>query len=435
MSLVPYGEYIPISLPNVPRLPVGWRLTPLKTVTSCNPEVLPETTAPDHEIEYIDIASVDGMEGIASTQRLVFADAPSRARRLVRRGDVIISTVRTYLKAVMRIDHVSSNLIASTGFAVLRPKAGVESAFLGWALQADTFLCDVIARSTGVSYPSITSSELISLPLPLPDPATQRVIAAFLDRETAKIDALIAEQERLIALLQEKRQAVISHAVTKGLDRSVPMKESGVLSIGPVPAHWSTFRLSRLFRLAKRQNHPEERVLSVYRDFGVIAKDARDDNMNKTPDDLSVYQLVEHGDLVINKMKAWQGSLGISQLRGITSPDYAVFRPMHSSNELFLHLLLRCRSMVASYLSISNGVRLAQWRIEPDQFLGLTVHLPPIDEQGLIASFVSTVETRCEALVGDATAAVALLRERRSALITAAVTGQIDVRGLVEVPG
>jgi type I restriction enzyme, S subunit len=259
----------------------------------------------------------------------------------------------------------------------------------------------------------------------------QVAVTAFLDRETGKIDALIAEQEKLLALLAEKRQAAISHAVTRGLNPEALMKDSGVESFGDIPKHWRPTRLKLLFRLQKRQGFAEKEVLSVYRDFGVVRKDSRTDNFNKTPEDLSAYQLVQGGDLVVNKMKAWQGSLGVSSLEGITSPDYVVFEPRHEEVPEYLHYLLRAKAMVGMYRSISNGIRLAQWRLEPDAFLSLRVFLPPVDEQREIAEYIYSEVSKIDSLMENAEKVIGLLGERRGALIAAAVTGKIDVRHAV----
>lgn len=146
---------------------------------------------------------------------------------------------------------------------------------------------------------------------------------------------------------------------------------------------------------------------------------------------LARYQLVNPGDLVVNKMKAWQGSLGVSDLEGITSPDYVVFAPRHQESSAFLHLLLRSRSMVTIYRSISNGIRPAQWRLEPDSFLSLQIPLPSRREQRELITYIIDQTSHFDALTAEAQRAIDLLQERRTALISAAITGQIDVRGLV----
>lgn len=433
MSFPKYGEYRNSGVEWLGSVPATWEVRPLKAIATCNDEVLSEGTDPDTQIEYVEISDVDEGKGIVATASMAFSAAPSRARRVVRHGDVLISTVRTYLRAIATVAFPPSNLIASTGFAAIRPRA-VDAQFLGYMLHCEYLMSEVIARSVGISYPAINASDLMCLKGPVPSAYEQAAIATFLDCETNKIDALIGEQRRLIDLLKEKRQAVISRAITKGLNPNVPMRDSEVAWLGRVPAHWMKKRLKALFRQEKRQGYPHKDVLSVYREFGVILKDSRTDNFNKTPEDVSSYQLVEPGDLVVNKMKAWQGSLGISDLSGITSPDYVVFVPLHSDSAVYLHLLLRSKAMVSMYLSISNGIRLAQWRIEPEAFLTQPAFLPPAEEQHAIASFLIEQASKWDALIAEAEAGIDLLQQRRSALISAAVTGKIDVRGLVSQP-
>ncbi|WP_187394235.1 restriction endonuclease subunit S, partial [Aeromonas sobria] len=233
----PYPEYKDSGVEWLQLCPSSWETKALKYIVSCNDEVLSESTDPDMEFEYIDIGGVSSSEGITRTESMRFSGAPSRARRIVRQGDIIVSTVRTYLEAIAPISLEFDGKIASTGFAVLRPKY-LLSGFAQYALRARHFIDSVVARSTGVSYPAINSSELIDIKIVVPSLKEQQTIAAFLDYETARIDRLIAQQQRLIELLKEKRQAVISHAVTKGLNSNAPMKESGVEWLGQVPEHW-----------------------------------------------------------------------------------------------------------------------------------------------------------------------------------------------------
>ena len=238
MSFPRYPAYKDSGVEWLGEVPEHWRAAPLKNVSTHNDDVLDESTAPDFEIAYVDISSVDGVNGIKTKEDMLFAAAPSRARRRVKHGDVIVSTVRTYLKAIARIRDPEENLIVSTGFAVIRPRGELVPDFLGHLVSAGYFVDQVIARSTGVSYPAINASELAAIPVPIPSLAEQTQIAAFLDHETAKIDSLVAEQRRLMELLKEKRQAVISHAVTRGLNPNAPMKPSGIEWLGDVPAHW-----------------------------------------------------------------------------------------------------------------------------------------------------------------------------------------------------
>ncbi len=225
-------------------IPVHWEVRRLKYATGINQEVLPESTDPDYMLKYVDISNVDSYGAILDAQEMSFENAPSRARRLVRHGDTIISTVRTYLRAIGLIAHPPENLIVSTGFAVLRPISEMNAKFLWRLVQSDEFVNTVVAYSEGVGYPAINPGRLGNLFTWLPPLPEQCAIATFLDRETAKINALIAKKERLVELLQEKRAALISQAVTKGLDPTVPMKDSGIEWLGEIPAHWQVKRIA-----------------------------------------------------------------------------------------------------------------------------------------------------------------------------------------------
>jgi type I restriction enzyme S subunit len=194
----------------------------LKYAATINDEALSESTDADFELAYIDIGNVDSQGRVHDIVNHRFEDAPSRARRIVRDGDVIISTVRTYLQAIAPVENPPDNLIVSTGFAVVRPSSALDHRFCKYALRASRFLWEVESRSTGVSYPAINASDLGDIKVSLPELGTQRLIANYLDRETARIDGLIAEKERMLALLEEKRAALISRVVTRGLDPNVP---------------------------------------------------------------------------------------------------------------------------------------------------------------------------------------------------------------------
>ncbi|RRR78289.1 MAG: hypothetical protein EI684_00475 [Candidatus Viridilinea halotolerans] len=190
MSFPRYPAYKDAGVAWLGAVPEHWAFKPIKHLVSCNDEVLPETTSPDTEFRYIEISDVDETQGITNTQSVVFRDAPSRARRVVRSEDIIISTVRTYLKAIARVQPILDGAVASTGFAVLRPRSEVNGPFLAYAMRTPHFLDRVVAHSVGISYPAINASDLIGLNLPLPPLAEQRAIAAFLDAATARSDTL-----------------------------------------------------------------------------------------------------------------------------------------------------------------------------------------------------------------------------------------------------
>lgn len=349
-----------------------------------------------------------------------------------RNGDVLVAKITPCFengKGALANGLENGVGFGTTELHVLRPLPLMEPRFLELVTRQYSFRRLGCMSMTGVAGQQRVSEAFISnFVVGVPPLDEQRRIIGFLDRETAKIDALIAKKERLIELLQEKRTALISHAVIRGLDPNVPVKDSGVEWQGKIPAHWTPKKLKYLFRFAKRLNHPNLTVLSVYRDYGVIEKTTRDDNHNKTPEDLTTYQLVNVGDLVINKMKAWQGSLGISSLHGITSPDYVVYRSTNKEHLPYLHHRLRIPGMASTYHCISNGIRPDQWRLEPEKFEQLWLFLPPAEEQKTICEHIDRQIAAIDGLRTRVREAIDKLREYRTALISAAVTGKIDVR-------
>jgi len=199
-------------------------------------------------------------------------------------------------------------------------------------------------------------------------------------------------------------------------------KDSGVEWLGEVPAHWSLKPLWTFFRRVKRMGFEDEQLLSVYRDHGVVPKASRDDNFNKPSEDLSTYQLVTPGDLAINKMKAWQGSVAISEHRGIVSPAYFVYQALHTENRRYLHYLMRSLRYITGYLTLSKGIRVNQWDLEPQLHSRMPLVVPPALEQAAIAAFLERETAKIDALVAEQRRLIELLKENRQTVISHAVT-------------
>ena len=195
-------------------------------------------------------------------------------------------------------------------------------------------------------------------------------------------------------------------------------KQSGVDWLGELPAHWGTKPLWSMFTRIKNTGFPDEEMLSVYREHGVVIKDSRDDNLNKTAEDRNIYQLVGPGWLVTNRMKAWQGSVGISSHRGIVSGHYICFRPDHDAVDAYLNQLFRSSRYVAGYQTLSRGVRPGQAEIDNDQYRSMPVVVPPDEEQSAIARFLDAETSKIDALIGKQEQLIATLREERAAVIS-----------------
>lgn len=354
-------------------------------------------------------------------------------RTVLRTGDLLLTKSSGSTSHIGKTTLVGPEVEAlQAGFSNfmqrLRPADRLRPKFL-WYLFRSRWIRDQIdlASTTTTGLANLTSAVIGEFLAPVPPLSAQDACITFLDRETAEIDAFIADQEALIALLAERRAATISQAVTKGLDLSAPMKDSGVEWLPRVPLDWKLRPLWQMFERIKDVGHPAEQMLSVFREHGVVIK-ADYENLNKTAENRNIYQLVHNGWLVANRMKAWQGSVGISSHRGIVSGHYICFRPRHKESDQFLNMLFRSRAYTDGYGTLSRGVRIGQAEIDNDLYRLMPVLLPPKEEQEAIVEYVARATAEINAAIEDAREAIALSKERRAALISAAVTGKIDVR-------
>lgn len=197
------------------KIPKGWKVGKLKYNVSIDKETLPEDTPDDCEFNYVDIGSVSRENGIEKVQKLTFGKAPSRARKVLHEGDVIVSTVRTYLKAIAVIDEKPKELlVASTGFAVLASSKDMSSKYLGYYVLSEKFVQLVSKLSKGVSYPAISSSDLANIKAIVPPLATQQAIVAYLDTQCAEIDGIIKNNTEVVGKLEELKKSLIFEVVT-----------------------------------------------------------------------------------------------------------------------------------------------------------------------------------------------------------------------------
>lgn len=430
-------------------IPDSWDVKRLKYVASINDEALAETTHPEFELAYVDISSVEASAGIISVEEVLFEDAPSRARRVVRDGDTIVSTVRTYLRAIAPIRAPRHNLIVSTGFAVVRPRI-VEPAFLSYALRESSFVESIVARSVGVSYPAVNASEIGTIPIPVPSRLEQRAIAGFLDRETAKLDTLVAKKRALIEKLQEKRTALISRTVTcglppdaartAGLDPQPKLKPSGIDWLGDVPAHWRVTRLK--YAAMKVVDCPHETpTYSADGDYLVIRTA---DLTSGVMDLAAAYRLDEEefqkrirrepllpGDILYGREGERWGFAALvpANPKMCLGQRMMQFRAAHHFDSRFLMWQLNAGSTYQQGAVDTLGTTSPHVNVETIRNYRLSA--PPSQEQRAIADYLDRETAKIARLAAKVEEAIERLQEYRSALITAAVTGKIDVRGAV----
>lgn len=439
-----YPAYRPSEVEWLGDLPNHWELRRLKFLANINAETLSETTQHDYRIQYIDIGNVSSEGVILETQEFDFENAPSRARRRARAGDTIISTVRTYLQAIAYLESPEPNRIVSTGFAVLHPRDFLYPKYLYYLVRSQGFVDAVMAHSTGVSYPAINPSILAGLWGCLPPVTEQCAIAAFLDHETAHIDALIAKKRELIYLLGKQRTSIISHAVTEGLNPDAPMKASGIEWLGDVPKHWNIVKVKRLVGHSKdvvqtgpfgAQLHAEDyveqgvplilirNVKNNFIDDTNIPKVSHDDAVR-----LAMYRL-NIGDVVFSRV----GSIGRLALITEREQGWLISGQMlrlrinrDNLNRKYLMYALGSEPILQAVALESVGS--TRESINTEILRNLEFPLPPISEQNAIVNRIEKETARIDDLNAHIEYSITLLQKKRTALISAAVIGKIDVR-------
>jgi len=421
----PYPAYKPSGVPWLGKMPAHWESKAAKFLVTCNDDVLTEDVDPATEIVYVEIADVEEGQGIKATTDMLFKDAPSRARRQVKHGDIIVSTVRTYLKAIAPVENPPDNLVVSTGFAVLRPH-GVSQGFAKYAFAESGFINTVIARSNGVSYPAINATDLVRIPIPVPPVEEQQVIASYLDRETARVDTLIAEKGRLIETLREYRQATISEVVTQGLDPTAPKKPSGVPWLGEIPAHWGLKRLKfHVEQVGEKTSEPLAGVAYIGLEHIESGTGKFISSMDGTQTESE--STVSHfcvGDVLFGKLRPYLAKAVIAYGDGVCTTELLVLRPNSMDSGYLLSCLL-LDGFIKTVDASTFGAKMprADWTF----ISNLLLPEPPAVEQQAIAAYLDTETARIDALLAHVQDEIKLLQELRAATITDAVTGKIQV--------
>jgi type I restriction enzyme S subunit len=442
MSLPRYPEYKDSGVEWLGEVPAHWSIRPLKSAYRIVGGSTPKSDVAEYwdgDISWVTPADLSRLGGfdIRDSLRKITADGlQSCGSTLVPAGSIVLST----RAPIGSLGLAVSELCTNQGCKSLVPQAGQHSKFLAYLLSIAGAALNV--RGKGTTFVELSADELGRFPVSLPSGSDQIEIAAFLDRETARIDALIAEQEKLLALLAEKRQATISHAVTRGLDPSVPMKDSGIAWLGEVPAHWQVRSLKSVVSTPITDGPHET---PAFLDEGVAFVSAEAVSTGKIDfervrgyiskeDDARYSQKYrpQLHDIYMVKSGATTGVCAIVDGR----TDFNIWSPLAA---------IRCSEdvvlpyFVLNYLRSKNfqeGVAL-NWSYGTQQNIGmgvigdLPVVVPPIAEQRSILERIDSQLSGLEDLQQAARHALPVLRERRSALISAAVTGQIDVRGLV----
>jgi type I restriction enzyme S subunit len=401
-------------------LPVGWQNIPLKRSLQ---RIVARSTGQDFVVALENITSWTGE--LVSTDSIFDGDGVE-----FKKNDILFGKLRPYLAKVYLAERVGE---AVGDLWVLRASPTIHPSFAAYQLR-ETGLINLINSSTmGAKMPRAEWATVGSISVPTPPLKVQVEIAEYLDDETARIDRLIKRKHRFIELLEEKSLAIVAQAITGGIYHAKDTIEDAPRWLGQVPSHWKIARVAELFREVVRPADPDLPVLAVSIHHGVSDKELDDEDRARKvnlSEDRTKYQRVQPGDLVYNMMRAWQGAFGTVTVDGLVSPAYVVAEPKAGFRTKFIELQLRTASGAEEVRRYSKGIADFRQRLYWEHFRNLKVCLPSLAEQDEIIAHIETEQARLSLLKVKTERSIELLREHRAALITAAVTGKIDVRSV-----
>lgn len=421
---IPYPAYRDSGVEWLGVVPAHWEVKRLKYVA---PARIGKRDVKPDDVVYV------GLEHLESwTGRLLLDNQPETVDSVVgsfKAGDVLFGKLRPYLAKVARPDFEG---VCTSEILPLRPVAGCSQSYLMYELLNAPYIYWLDSLTYGTKMPRVSPDQVAVSYVSVPPEAEQRSIAAFLDRETARIDALVAKKERLIALLQEQRTALITRAVTKGLDPNVPMKDSGVEWLGEIPAHWEVKKVKRLC-LVRRGASPRPIDDPIYFDdegeyawVRIADVTASDRYLERTTQRLSALGksksvALEPGELFLS-IAATVGKPVITKIKCCIHDGFVYFVGLRENRE-FLFYLFSCGEPYKGLGKLGT-----QLNLNTDAIGDIYLPRPGSAEQESIVRFLDSETARIDALVDKVRDAIERLKQLRTALISAAVTGKIDVR-------
>ena len=431
-DLKPYLEYKESGIPWLGKVPLLWQTKRLKNWVAINERVVSENTDKAFAFDYLDIGAVGTGSLTRKLLRHTFGVAPSRARRIVTQGDTVVSTVRTYLKAVYTVSALEGPLIASTGFAVLSPRNDTEPRFVGLLAQSHEFASQVMSESRGIAYPAISETAFSNIAIAVPPPPDQRAIVRFLDHVNGRLEAMIRAKRKVIMLLNEQKDSTIHHAVTRGFAPSVLLKPSGIPWLPVIPANWQVLRSKYIYReVDNRQATGKETHLSMSQKFGLIPS-SQIEEKRLVSESYAGAKVCEKSDLVLNRLKAHLGVFALAPERGLVSPDYTVLRPVRELEERYFEAVYRTPACRVELRQRAKGIVQGFWRLYTDDFYDIRMPVPPVDEQKSIMAQLGGDLSGVNTAINRVRREIDLLREYRTRLVADVVTGKLDVRDAAE---
>ena len=416
-----YPDYKPSGVQWLGDVPTHWELAPSRAVfTEIN-----ERDHPDEQMLSVTIA-----RGVIR-QKILLQDSSQKdssrldksAYKLVCPGDLAYNKMRAWQGAFGVSTYRG---IVSPAYVVQRPRNGANALYFHHLLRTPAFAAEAHRWSYGIASDmwSLRPEHFKMMYVPLPPLLEQAAIVRYLDHVDRRIRRYVSAKRKLIALLEEEKQAVVNQAVTRGLDPSTPLKPSGVEWLGDVPFHWEVRRAKYFYREVddRSTTGAEELMTGVTTRKRHVTMFLAESNVG--------YKLCAPGDIVINTMWAYMAALGVARQDGLVSPSYGVYRPLNHEHidHAYIDSLLRTEAYRVNYTIRSTGITSSRLRLYPESFLDILLLCPPRTEQSAVVEYIGQATADISADIARAGRQIELVQEYRSRLIADVVTGKLDVR-------
>ena len=343
-------------------------------------------------------------------------------------GDVLICRLGEPVARACLAPNLGTRMITSVDVCILKQRGEVNGKFIVYSMSSRQYLGWVNSLVRGSTRDRVSRSMLGSFSVPLPPFAEQAAIVRYLDYVDRRIRRYVAAKVRLVGLLEEEKQAVITRAVTRGLDPNVPLKPSGVEWLGDVPAHWEVIRNGQLFVQRNETGFPELPILEVSLRTGVRLRDFRDSHRKQIMSVRSEYKRAVKGDVAYNMMRMWQGAVGVVPTDGLVSPAYVVAKPRRGTEPRYFSALFRTTAYMVEVDKYSRGIVKDRNRLYWEDFKQMPTPYPPLEEQVLISDAIARSMEAVNNDVNRMHRQIELIQEYRTRLIADVVTGKLDVR-------
>lgn len=440
MKLKPYPEYKDSGVPWVEAVPRHWETRRLRNVAEMRVSNVDKHSKDDEMpvrlCNYVDVYKHDRIRHQIPFMRAT-ASSEEIARFRLERGDVLItkdSEAWNDIGVPALVEETADDLICGYHLALLRPLHDrLHGEYLFRALQSTSVAYQFHVEANGVTRYGLSHAAIKSIWLPLPPLSEQSAIVHYLDHIDRRIQRYMRAKRRLIALLNEQKQAIIHRAVTRGLDPNVRLKPSGVEWLGDVPEHWEIRRNGQLFIQRNETGYAELPILEVSLKTGVQVRNFKTSDRKQVMSDREKYKRAVKGDIAYNMMRMWQGAVGVAPVDGLVSPAYVVAIPRMGTEPRYFGYLFRIPAYMGEVDRYSRGIVKDRNRLYWEDFKQIPSPRPPTTEQARIADAIVEGTQALENTVEQVQGEISLLREYHTRLIADVVTGKLDVRN-VELP-